>query len=119
MALMPVDDALAQLLAAADACRARQPLSVESVTLLSGLGRILACDVIAPINVPPERNSAMDGYAFCFSDLSRQQVFPVSQRIPAGRAPQPLPQRPSLAEDRVFATRWYSPSCPLAQTQLF
>lgn len=90
MALMSVDDALAQLLVAADSCRVRQPLAVESVALLSGLERTLACDVVAPINVPPERNSAMDGYAFCFSDLSRQQAFPVSQRIPAGRAPQPL-----------------------------
>ena len=90
MALMPVDEALAQLLAAAEVCRARRPLAVESVALLSGLGRILASDVIAPINVPPERNSAMDGYAFCFDDLSHQQVLPVSQRIPAGRAPEPL-----------------------------
>lgn len=90
MALLPVDDALAQLLAAADSLVAAQPLRTERVSLGDALSRILAHDVIAPINVPPERNSAMDGYAFCFADLASTDVLPVSQRIPAGRAPQPL-----------------------------
>lgn len=99
MALLPVDDALAQLLAAADQRVAEQPLRVESVALLDALGRILANDVIAPINVPPERNSAMDGYAFCNADLASSDVLPVSQRIPAGHAPQPL--QPGTAA-RIF-----------------
>ena len=90
MALLPVDDALAQLLAAADKRVAEHPLQVESVLLLDALGRILAHDVIAPINVPPERNSAMDGYAFCHRDLQTASSLRVSQRIPAGHAPQPL-----------------------------
>lgn len=90
MALLPVDDALAQLLAAADRYVAAQPLRTECVSLLDGLGRILSADVIAPVAVPPERNSAMDGYAFCFADLASTDVLPVSQRIPAGCAPQPL-----------------------------
>jgi len=99
MALIPVDDALAQLLAAADRHRATQPLQIESVALLDALGRILAHDVIAPINVPPERNSAMDGYAFCHSDLAPAQRLKISQRIPAGHAPQPL--QPGTAA-RIF-----------------
>ncbi|MES3040376.1 MAG: gephyrin-like molybdotransferase Glp [Pseudomonadota bacterium] len=99
MALLSVDDALAQLLAAADRRAAEQPLQVESVALLDALGRILANDVIAPINVPPERNSAMDGYAFAYGDLQHAQTLPISQRIPAGHAPQPL--QPGTAA-RIF-----------------
>jgi molybdopterin molybdotransferase len=37
--------------------------------LFDALGRILAQDVIAPFDVPPHDNSAMDGYAFDASQL--------------------------------------------------
>lgn len=90
MALLSVDDALAQMLSVATTLRAAQPLGVEALPLLAGLGRILAHDVIAPINVPPERNSAMDGYAFRLADALAASSLPISQRIPAGHAPQPL-----------------------------
>lgn len=90
MALMPVDDALAQLKAAAEAYRLDRPLASESLPLLAAQGRILAQDVIAPINVPPANNSAMDGYAFRHSDALSASSLVVSQRIPAGVAPQPL-----------------------------
>ena len=99
MALISVDDALAQLLAAADRRVAEQPLQIESVLLLDALGRTLANDVIAPINVPPERNSAMDGYAFAHADLQHAPALPISQRIPAGHAPKPL--QPGTAA-RIF-----------------
>lgn len=36
----------------------------EELILQEALGRILAQDIISPINVPPANNSAMDGYAF-------------------------------------------------------
>src|SRR4051794_7084348 len=36
----------------------------ETVPLLQALGRVLATDVISPIDVPAHDNSAMDGYAF-------------------------------------------------------
>ena len=39
----------------------------ESVSLADLPGRILATDVVSPINAPPADNSAMDGYAFNFS----------------------------------------------------
>jgi molybdopterin molybdotransferase len=42
----------------------------ECVTVRNALGRVLAADVIAPCNVPAHNNSAMDGYAVRFSDLS-------------------------------------------------
>jgi molybdopterin molybdotransferase len=37
--------------------------TVESVALRASLGRVLARDVISPINVPAHDNSAMDGFA--------------------------------------------------------
>ena len=39
------------------------------VALRSALGRVLAEDVISPVNVPGHRNSAMDGWAMRFEDL--------------------------------------------------
>jgi molybdopterin molybdotransferase len=42
----------------------------ERVALRSALGRVLANDVLAPCNVPAHDNSAMDGFALRFSDLS-------------------------------------------------
>ncbi len=38
--------------------------------LFESLGRVLAEDVISPFDVPPHDNSAMDGYAFCGSQLT-------------------------------------------------
>jgi len=43
--------------------------AVEQVALRAALGRVLAQDVISPINVPAHDNSAMDGYALRGSDL--------------------------------------------------
>jgi len=37
---------------------------VETLALAEALGRVLAQDLISPMNVPPHDNSAMDGYAF-------------------------------------------------------
>jgi len=44
----------------------------ERVAVRNALGRVLAEDVIAPCNVPAHDNSAMDGYAVRFADLSAQ-----------------------------------------------
>lgn len=42
-----------------------QPVSeTVDIPLIDTLGRVLAQDVISPIDVPPHDNSAMDGYAF-------------------------------------------------------
>jgi molybdopterin molybdotransferase len=41
----------------------------ESVDLADALGRVLAQDVISPIDVPAHDNSAMDGYAFAGAQL--------------------------------------------------
>jgi molybdopterin molybdotransferase len=44
--------------------------AVESVALRSALGRVLARDIVSPIDVPAHDNSAMDGYALRGADLS-------------------------------------------------
>ncbi|MBV2164405.1 MAG: molybdopterin molybdotransferase MoeA [Comamonas sp.] len=79
--LTPLEDALAALLAQA------QPLpGGASVDLLQADGRVLAADCIAPLQVPPLDNSAMDGYAVRSAEVSAAgTVLPVSQRIPAGQ----------------------------------
>ena len=43
--------------------------TVERLSIRATLGRVLAADVISPVNVPQHDNSAMDGYAVRFADL--------------------------------------------------
>jgi molybdopterin molybdotransferase len=46
------------------------PLSgVLRVPVRSALGRVLAEDILSPVNVPSHRNSAMDGWAMRGADL--------------------------------------------------
>ncbi|MBC7513530.1 MAG: molybdopterin molybdotransferase MoeA [Herminiimonas sp.] len=47
--------------------------AIEQVALRSALDRILAVDIISPIDVPAHDNSAMDGYALRSSDLRTDQ----------------------------------------------
>ena len=42
---------------------------VERLNIRTGLGRVLAEDVVSPLDVPSHDNSAMDGYAVRFADL--------------------------------------------------
>ncbi|MDH5246878.1 MAG: molybdopterin molybdotransferase MoeA, partial [Betaproteobacteria bacterium] len=44
--------------------------ATERVHIRASLGRVLAADVVSPIAVPGHDNSAMDGYAVRFADLS-------------------------------------------------
>lgn len=43
----------------------------ELIPLSDGLGRVLANDIFSPIDIPPQRNAAMDGYAVATADLNR------------------------------------------------
>jgi len=45
------------------------PLGFEKVSLLDGLGRVMAEDMIAPSDLPPYDNSGMDGYAVRSEDV--------------------------------------------------
>jgi molybdopterin molybdotransferase len=48
-----------------------KPVSgVERIPARAALGRVLARDIVSPINVPSHDNSAMDGYAVRGADLS-------------------------------------------------
>lgn len=82
--LIPLDEALARLLAGAEALAGRETLATGAAT-----GRVLAADLVSPVDVPPADNSAMDGYALRAADAG--QSLPVTQRIPAGSVPAPLP----------------------------
>lgn len=51
-----------------------QPVcGMEKLTIRQALGRVLATDIISPINVPSHDNSAMDGYALRGEDLAGGQ----------------------------------------------
>ncbi|OHC61963.1 MAG: molybdopterin molybdenumtransferase MoeA [Rhodocyclales bacterium GWA2_65_20] len=43
---------------------------VERLSVRAALGRVLAADVVSPIDVPAHDNSAMDGYAIRIDDLA-------------------------------------------------
>lgn len=61
---MPVDKAREVI------ARFLSPVSTaERVHIRAALGRVLAADVISPLDVPAHDNSAMDGYAVRFADL--------------------------------------------------
>nr|WP_314482970.1 gephyrin-like molybdotransferase Glp [uncultured Pseudomonas sp.] len=85
-ALMPVEQALEQLLALADATPIGE---TEQVPLADAQGRVLATALVASLDLPPWPNSAMDGYALRMADW-QDKPLPVSQRIFAGHAPAPL-----------------------------
>lgn len=68
--LLSVDEALARIQAAV------QPvMAAERVVLRNALGRVLSEAVISPINIPYDRNSAMDGYALSSKDIDGTQAF--------------------------------------------
>ncbi len=78
--ITPLHEALGLIIADAPALRAQ-----ESIPLVGALGRILAEDVVAGVDVPPWDNSAMDGFALDSRDtLDAPVVLPVRQRIAAG-----------------------------------
>jgi molybdopterin molybdotransferase len=75
---------------------------VERVLLAAAAGRVLAEDMVAPISVPAETNSAVDGYAVHFDDLSGavETVLPLQGRATAGHPLQTAVPRGYAA--RVF-----------------
>lgn len=64
---------------------AAQALEVEEVDIFDALNRVLATDIISPIDVPAADNSAMDGYAFSGASISPQETTSL-QLIGAGLA---------------------------------
>ena len=60
----------------------------ETVGLNAASGRVIARDIIAPIDLPPFDNSAVDGYAVRHADLDAKSEtrLAVVERVTAGRA---------------------------------
>jgi molybdopterin molybdotransferase len=86
--LLTLDEALARLLAAA----AEHPIAdSEQVSTFDALGRVLAEPVHSLLDVPPEDNTSMDGYALHAGDVTAAgAVLTVAQRLPAGLVGEPL-----------------------------
>ncbi|AOE60864.1 molybdopterin molybdotransferase MoeA [Pseudomonas corrugata] len=80
---MPVDEAIRHLLD-----QAPLPPPIQRIGLDQALGRVLAGDVLCPMNLPAWDNSAMDGYALRAADLSPTGGYlALSGRIAAGDGP--------------------------------
>ncbi|AZI57242.1 molybdopterin molybdenumtransferase MoeA [Nakamurella antarctica] len=61
-------------------------MPVISVSLAESAGLVLATHLLAPIDLPPFDNSAMDGYVVRSADITALPVtLPVSDDIPAGK----------------------------------
>ncbi|MDD2880637.1 MAG: molybdopterin molybdotransferase MoeA [Rhodoferax sp.] len=93
--LRSLDEALAQLLGYATELH-----GVEQVSTFDADGRVLAQDLVSALQVPPQDNSSMDGYAVRGADLAdSSQSLPVSQRIAAGSSGEALA---SMSVARIF-----------------
>lgn len=55
--MLPVEDALERILALCE------PLPAETRPIDQAVGQVLADDIVAPFDIPPHDNTAMDGYA--------------------------------------------------------
>ena len=60
----------------------------EDVSLIRALGRVTAADVLSPIDLPPFRNSQMDGFAVRAADVATATdaapvALPIAREIPA------------------------------------
>jgi molybdopterin molybdotransferase len=79
--LLTVAQALAEIQG-----RVAPVVGAETVPLAAALGRILARNIIATMDLPPHANSAVDGYAIAHADLmpDRETVLPVTGRAAAG-----------------------------------
>jgi molybdopterin molybdotransferase len=79
--VIPVDEAVARVLA-----QVTDLTPPEILPITGALGRVLAEDVRAEIDVPPTDNSAVDGYAVAHADVAdgAQRRLTVVADLPAG-----------------------------------
>jgi len=82
---MPFAEALDRVLSLAS-----PPLVHESATLAACVGRILAVDICARLDLPGFNQFAMDGYAVRSDDLSPGAWLPLTGRTAAGETPDRL-----------------------------
>src|SRR5438094_752657 len=83
--LLTLEDAVALIRARIDPVAGR-----ETAPLRSAENRVLAEDVASALDLPAFDNSAVDGYAVRFRDLSPagETSLPVGGRVAAGQAPE-------------------------------
>lgn len=77
--LMPLEQALETL-----ATTIKPVTEQEQVTLENSLDRVIARDIVSPINVPSHNNSAMDGYALRLTDLENTNTLILGGQSLAG-----------------------------------
>src|SRR5215210_1779656 len=82
--LMSIDNARALILE-----RLSPVAGTQVLPLIQADGRVLAEDVVAPLDLPPFDNSAVDGFAVRFADLQLpgETLLPVRGRMAAGSRP--------------------------------
>jgi molybdopterin molybdotransferase len=96
-ALLSLDEALERLVAG---CAPYAITRTETLSTFEALGRVLGDEVRSSLDVPPQDNTAMDGYALLAAEVPVPGTrLPVSQRIAAGQIGQPL--QPGTAA-RIF-----------------
>jgi molybdopterin molybdotransferase len=95
--LLSIEDGIRQISA-----RVKPVAATETAELLAADGRILAADLVAPIDLPPADNAAVDGYAVRHADLAAADAtkLPVEGRDVAGEAAS-TPLAPGTAR-RIF-----------------
>jgi len=81
--LMPVDEAIATLLA-----QAPPPPSTQVIGLEQALGRVVAEELFSPLDLPGFDNSAMDGYALRAEDVPAEGGYLMARRAHCGGAAQ-------------------------------
>jgi molybdopterin molybdotransferase len=108
--LLGVDEALARVLAGV------APLPPCDTVLLDALGMVLAEEVVADADIPPFRNSAMDGYAVRSADLAgAARDRPVALRVVA-EGPAGYPPRGAVGPGEAIRIMTGAPLPPGADT---
>jgi len=88
MARTPVAEHEARVRALLAPLRTRD---AETVPLHAALGRVLAAAIASPIDLPPFRNSQMDGFAVAASDIVPGVSLPIAGEVAASPGtPEPL-----------------------------
>jgi len=77
--LLPFEHAMTNMLAQITPVHEHETLTIEAA-----LNRVLANDIVSPVNVPPHNNSAMDGYAFAATSLQKSKTLLLAGRSMAG-----------------------------------
>jgi molybdopterin molybdotransferase len=87
--------------------------TIERLPLRAALDRVLAEDIISPINVPAYDNSAMDGYALRGADLPAEGAAPVVLKtIGIAYAGRPFAHAPKAGECvRIMTGAAIPPGC--------